>query len=260
MAEHNQLIDAVNIRSAIRSYDDVPMDENQARQLSMSIDAVNMLAELNMQLVCDQPTVFAQAAASGHFVNASNYLALVGPAGDDEAKERAGFYAERVILTATLWGLGSCWVGGSWDRQEAARHCRVTASQELYLGVILGPPAGHAGHMAKSYEELASFQQSHRTSRSFEDFTADMSTEDRQAAPEWFKKGVESAMKAPSALNLQPVRFSYRPADGTVAAQLDPDVEDSFALNDLGIAKLHFQIAAGTGTWAWGDGGLFIRK
>ncbi|HJE21313.1 MAG TPA: nitroreductase, partial [Bifidobacterium pullorum] len=30
--------------------------------------------------------------------------------------------------------------------------------------------------------------------------------------------------------------------------------------NDLGIAKLHFQIGAGAGTWTWGDGGLFTHK
>lgn len=41
---------------------------------------------------------------------------------------------------------------------------------------------------------------------------------------------------------------------------IDPNVESGQALNDLGIAKLHFQIGAGSGTWAWGDGGLFIHR
>ena len=36
--------------------------------------------------------VFAEANASGHLTNAANYLAIVGPANDEEAKERAGFY------------------------------------------------------------------------------------------------------------------------------------------------------------------------
>ena len=31
-------------------------------------------------------------------------------------------------------------------------------------------------------------------------------------------------------------------------------------MNDMGIAKLHFQIGTGQGQWAWGDGGLFIHK
>ena len=113
MAEHTQLIDAVNIRTSIRSYDPDPIDDDTARQLDVRIDAVNMLADAHIQLVRDQPAVFADANASGHLNNAANYLAVVGPKDDDGARERAGFYTERVVLAATLRGLGTCWVGAA---------------------------------------------------------------------------------------------------------------------------------------------------
>lgn len=260
MAEHTQLIDAVNIRTSIRSYDPDPIDDDTARQLDMTIDAVNMLAGVRIQLVRDQPAVFADANASGHLRNAANYLAVVGPKDDDEARERAGFYTERVVLAATLRGLGTCWVGGSWNRDEARRHCRVAEDEDLYLGVVIGHPERHLERMARSYGELAAFRDGHRESKTYEQFTSPMSDEDRAAAPDWFTAGVESAMKAPSAMNRQPIVFSYDPAGDTAAAMIDPHVESGQALNDLGIAKLHFQIGAGAGTWAWGDGGLFIHR
>ncbi len=259
MAEHTQLIDAINIRTSIRSYDPDPIDDDTARQLDMTIDAVNMLADAHIQLVRDQPAVFADANASGHLNNAANYLAVVGPK-DDGARERAGFYTERVVLAATLRGLGTCWVGGSWDRSKAARHCRLSAGEELYLGVVIGYPERHFDRMAKSYTELAAMRDAHRESKTYEQFTAPMSDEARAAAPDWFKAGVQAAMKAPSAMNRQPIVFSYNPDDDTAAAMIDPNVESGQALNDLGIAKLHFQIGAGSGTWAWGDGGLFIHR
>ena len=259
MAEHTQLIDAINIRTSIRSYDPDPSDDDTARQLDMTIDAVNMLADAHIQLVRDQPAVFADANASGHLNNAANYLAVVGPK-DDGARERAGFYTERVVLAATLRGLGTCWVGGSWDRSKAARHCRLSAGEELYLGVVIGYPERHFDRMAKSYTELAAMRDAHRESKTYEQFTAPMSDEARAAAPDWFKAGVQAAMKAPSAMNRQPIVFSYNPDDDTAAAMIDPNVESGQALNDLGIAKLHFQIGAGSGTWAWGDGGLFIHR
>lgn len=99
MAEHTQLIDAINIRTAVRAYDDEPIDDDTARQLEMALQPINLLGDLNIQLVRDQPKVFAEANASGHLTNAANYLAIVGPANDEEAKERAGFYAERMVLT-----------------------------------------------------------------------------------------------------------------------------------------------------------------
>lgn len=259
MAEHTQLIDAINIRTSIRSYDPDPIDDDTARQLDMTIDAVNMLADAHIQLVRDQPAVFADANASGHLNNAANYLAVVGPK-DDGARERAGFYTERVVLAATLRGLGTCWVGGSWDRSKAARHCRLSAGEELYLGVVIGYPERHFDRMAKSYTELVAMRDAHRESKTYEQFTAPMSDEARAAAPDWFKAGVQAAMKAPSAMNRQPIVFSYNPDDDTAAAMIDPNVESGQALNDLGIAKLHFQIGAGSGTWAWGDGGLFIHR
>ena len=118
MTEHTQLIDAVNIRTAVRTYDDEPIDDDTARQLEMALQPINLLGDLNIQLVRNQPKVF-EANASGHLTNAANYLAIVGPKNDEEARERAGFYAERLVLTATLRGLGTLWVAGSWDKDEA---------------------------------------------------------------------------------------------------------------------------------------------
>ena len=78
-----------------------------------------------------------------------------------------------------------------------------------------------------------------------------MGDEERDSAPAWFKAGVEAAMKAPSAMNRQPIMFSYNPADDTAAAHIDTTAGDEHhAMNDMGIAKLHFQIGAGQGQWA----------
>lgn len=260
MAEHTQLIDAINIRTSVRAYDADPIDDDTARQLSMTLDAVNMLSDTHMQLVRDQPAIFAEANASGHLTNAANLIAVIGPKDDPQARERAGFYAERVVLTATLRGLGTLWVGGSWNRDEAAGHCRIGAGEELYLGIVIGHPRNHAAHVMKSYEELTEFQRTHRPTKTYEQFTRTMEQEERDAAPGWFKAGVEAAMKAPSAMNRQPILFTYRAADGTAAAHIDPEAGSGEAPNDLGIAKLHFRIGAGQGEWAWGDGGLFIHK
>ena len=260
MAEHTQLIDAIDIRTAIRAYDPDKIEDDQARQLSMTLDAVNMLAGLNIQLVRDQPKVFAEANSSGHLTNAANYLAVVGPKNDDEAREKGGFYTERVVLAATLYGLGTCWVAGSWDRDEAAKHCRVTNSQDLYLGVVIGHPQNHLAYTAKKFEELTEIQRTHRPSKTYEELTRTMSDADRGVAPQWFRDGVAAAAKAPSAMNRQPILFSWDPDTGTAIASIDPELDGTYALNDLGIAKLHFQLGAGTGDWGWGDGAMFIKR
>lgn len=65
---------------------------------------------------------------------------------------------------------------------------------------------------------------------------------------------MRAVQKAPSAVNRQPVVFTYK--GGIVTALVENTVGDGFAL-DLGIAKLHFELGAGGGTWAFGNGAEF---
>lgn len=100
--------------------------------------------------------------------------------------------------------------------------------------MVIGHPKNHLDYQAKSYEELCEAQRTHRATKTYEQFTATMSDEGREAAPDWFKSGVEAAMKAPSAMNRQPITFSYNPADDTAAAHIDQSAEDEHhAFNDM---------------------------
>jgi hypothetical protein len=75
--------------------------------------------------------------------------------------------------------------------------------------------------------------------------------------PDWFLSGMQAVQKAPSAINRQPVMFSYK--DGVVTASVEDIDGEGFAF-DLGIAKLHFEIGAGGGAWEFGNGAEFNHK
>lgn len=259
MAEHTQLNDAIDIRTTTRAYDPEAIAEDQARQLSTTIEAVNTLSGLHLQLIRDCPDVFAQANASGHFTNARNFIAVVGPKHSSEGKERAGFYAERIVLAATLYGLGTGWVAGSWDATAAAAHCSIDDDEELYLGITIGNPQEHMRHLSSAFESLSAAQRDHRDSISVEEAIPGMIPDELDSAPDYLIKGVRAVLKAPSAMNRQPIRFSYDPQSGEVRAGFAPEATGDHLFNDLGIAKLHFQIGAGGGTWQWGEGAPFIR-
>ena len=67
-------------------------------------------------------------------------------------------------------------------------------------------------------------------------------------APDWFKRGVEASMLAPSALGKQPFRFTLLADGRTVRAEALEGVQPEIG---LGIAKLHFELAAGTDSFVW---------
>ena len=74
---------------------------------------------------------------------------------------------------------------------------------------------------------------------------------------DWFLSGMEAVVKAPSAVHRQPVMFDY--AKGAVTASVKDITGEGFAL-DLGIAKLHFALGVGGGSWAFGNGAGFFRE
>lgn len=269
---HTSLLDAVNVRITTRMYEDEKIDSDLSRQLRQNIDAVNLISGLHMQLIENCPQIFARANAEGHFRNAQNFIALIGSAGSDEAREAAGYYGERVVLSAVLMGLQTGWVAGSWDKAEAERCCDISDNEELYLGIVIGYQEGYSALMEKPYEQRCETQRTHRPSKSADElFTvkaaeaaagADSASAAHPSAvpPQWFMDGVAAAAKAPSAMNRQPAVFSYDPGSGSVEAYIGGQDSTMFAYTDLGIAKLHFQIGAGGGSWEWGNRGAFSQR
>ena len=269
---HTSLLDAVNVRITTRMYEDKKIDSDLSRQLRQNIDAVNLISGLHMQLIENCPQVFARAIAEGHFRNAQNFIALIGPAGSDEAREAAGYYGERVVLSAVLMGLQTGWVAGSWDKAEAERCCDISDNEELYLGIVIGYQEGYSALMEESYEQRCETQRTHRPSKSADELFTVKAAETAAGAdsasaappsaepPQWFMDGVAAAAKAPSAMNRQPAMFSYNPGSGSVEAYISGRDSTMFAYTDLGIAKLHFQIGAGGGSWEWGNRGAFSQR
>ncbi len=51
----------------------------------------------------------------GLFSGVRHYLALVGNKTDMLTVEKLGYYGELLVLHATALGLGTCWVGGTYD-------------------------------------------------------------------------------------------------------------------------------------------------
>lgn len=67
------------------------------------------------------------------------------------------------------------------------------------------------------------------------------------AMPDWFRRGVEAAMLAPTAVNQQKFRFALvEPNTVKATTAFGP-----YAKIDLGIAKLHFEIGAGKENFQW---------
>lgn len=223
-------LEAIHLRYSRRSYRDIPISAADLDILQAALVRCNKESGLNIQLIEDGSSAFKGLLKSyGMFSGVRSFIALVGKPEDTNLKEKAGYYGELLVLEATKLGLGTCWVGGTYDR----KHCPCTIGEEEALVSVI--TVGYALEKQDFREKLI-YKLTHRKSKPLAEFyTADAKV------PDWFLSGMEAVRKAPSAVNAQPVRAKYHNNGRVTLFVKDPG---QYRLVDLGIAKLHFETGA----------------
>ncbi len=234
-------LEAIARRISRRSYLGTPLAPEQVSTLRALIDGCNAQSGLHIQFIEDSSKAFKGLSKSyGMFSGVRSLLALVGKKTDTYLEEKLGYYGELLVLEATKLGLGTCWVGGTFDAKSCP--CELAADERLVCVIPVGNVPSDTTLKEKTILGLV-----HRKTRPLTYFyTADA------ALPEWFIEGVKAVQRAPSAVNHQPVHLNLQ--NGVVTATLRSDGSPI----DLGIAKLHFELAAG-GSFAEGNNAVFTK-
>lgn len=238
-----ELNEAIERRCSRRTYIDRPIDDEKVRKLEALIKEGNNEGHLHLQLVLNDGKAFQGIRKSyGLLKGVQNYIALVGKE-DKSLREKVGYYGERIVLEATRLGLGTCWIGGSFDKKSC--NCSMEEGEVLIAVIAIGNiPVEH------TLKEKIILKAVHGKSKEVtEMYEAD------EEVPNWFKDGMKAVQKAPSAMNKQPAKFYYKNSIVTAKVHDGKDHQEI----DLGIAKLHFEIGAQGGKWQWGNGGAFIK-
>lgn len=212
-------------RHSVRQYLDKRIPEDLRAQLDAYAAELNRQGELHMQIIYDEPECFSSRMAHyGRFENCSNYIALVGKrAGDLE--ERCGYYGEMLVLKAQELGLNTCWVALTHGKSKAV--LRPEEKEVILIALGYGRTQGTA-HRGKNAAAVSNGTDS---------------------SPDWFKRGVEAALLAPTAVNQQKFRFELS-GSNTVTARAG--LVGSCLRIDLGIVKCHFALGAGQEIFIWG--------
>ena len=238
------LLEAIDLRRSRRKYLPEPIDEKTAEALRELAQEYSEKSGARIELVFDNGAAFDGLRKTyGMLTGVHSYAGLIANPGNKQAVERLGYYGELLMLRAVALGLGTCWVGGSYDRKLCP--FALAEGEEIICTITLGPVKEK-----NSLRESLIYGITHRKTKSIEDM---MSAD--APVPDWFMDGMRAVQKAPSAVNRQPVTFAYK--DGAVSASVENP--GTSTLIDFGIAKLHFELGAGGGTWDWGNGAAFTH-
>ena len=225
------LLEAIQARHSVRAYKEQPLADETVRVLAEKIAELNQEGRLHMQLIQNEPKAFQGTLAKyGKFRNVNNYIVMAGKKSDD-LDERVGYYGEQLVLLAQTLGLNTCWVGLSYSKVPGTYVLEEGEKIACYIAIGYGETQG-VGHKIKTVEQVSNVS----------DIT-----------PSWFKKGIEAALLAPTAVNQQKFSFEYV---GTSNNRHQVRAKKGFSMigytkMDLGIAKCHFEIGAGIDNFDW---------
>ncbi len=213
-----EITDAIKARHSVRQYEAEAIDGATLEELRGEVEKCNAESGLHIQLVTDEPRAFDGFMAHyGKFSGVTSYIALVGKK-SDKLDELCGYYGERLVIKAQQLGLNTCWVALTYKKIKGAFKVEKGERLTVVIAIGYGKTQGTA-HKTKS--------------------AADVSNAG-DGTPEWFDKGVEAALLAPTAMNQQKFKLVY--SDGRVEARAGVGF---YTKTDLGIVKYHFEAASG---------------
>lgn len=218
------IIQAMEQRHSVRKYEEKALPDDVKECLRKAVDECNAEAGLHIQLVTDEPQAFGSPMAHfGSFTGVTNYFALVGKEGPD-LEEEMGYYGEKLVLEAQMLGLNSCWVALTFKKVPGAYEVGPGEKLTAVIALGYGKTQGRQ-HRSKNIHTVSNIN---------------------DVSPEWFKKGVEAALLAPTAMNQQ--RFYLKLNGSSVHASAGVGI---YAKLDLGIVKYHFEVGSGKDGSVW---------
>lgn len=212
--------EAIDARHSVRQYKDIPIESEKVDKLNALIATCNKDSGLHMQLITNEPDAFNSFLAHyGKFTNAVNYIALVGKKNMPSLEETCGYYGEKIVLEAQMMGLNTCWVAGTYSKRKSK--VKIDKDEKLICIIAIGYGENQGRpHNSKPIEKICKA--------------------DLNQAPEWFKTGVDAALKAPTAVNQQKFLITLEGDEAKIVAK-----GGGMAKLDLGIVKYNFEAASG---------------
>jgi len=238
------ILAAIRQRVSVRSYEDRPVEPALLDRLLDLADTAKHLTSVPPRVALlsgverTRRVLTYMIGSYGLVQNPPHLLVGVLPEESGAARLDLGYVLEQVVLGATLMGMGTCWVTGSYDAQRAGRAVELAAGEVAAAVCALGYPATDrwgrlhsravrwlaGGHRRKPLTEIVFSGR----------WGEPWSPED---ADQTLVTMLEHAQLSPSAHNYQPWRFIVRP-DCLALALVRP------APIDAGIVMAHSSLAS----------------
>ena len=240
------IIGLIERRSSCRSFDGGKRDEAALDRLSDFIDSVNDSSggEMRFVLIRQYYGMPERLGTYGVISGAFDYIVGVFPKeGGDPVK--FGRLFEEIVLYATALGLGTCWLGGTFQRSDFA--AKVNPGENEFIPIV--SPVGIAAPRRRLVDRAFRAGAGSNQRKAFKElfFDGSIDTPLSEEAAGAYLQPLKAVRLAPSASNKQPWRllkdgenFHFYLCRNKGYGPSNFDIQ----LSDIGIAQCHFALTA----------------
>ncbi|WP_313339849.1 nitroreductase family protein [Sedimentibacter sp.] len=243
----NHITEIIKIRSSCRTYDLKKINDTVFEKLNSHIEEINQEAKNNERFLIINKKHAEKAEKLGTYgvISGANTY-IVGVINSEKYDAVSfGYLFEKIILFATDLGLQTCWLGGTFKREDFIKHSNLKDKE--YIPIV--SPVGYKKDKSRIVEAAMRKVVGANNRKPWNELFFDGSISEtlEQGDANFYATPLEMVRLGPSASNKQPWRvikdknsyhFYLCRTKGYGADNYD------IQKNDIGIAMCHFELTA----------------
>ena len=240
------LIDAVNNRYSMRTFKSEPVNaETRQKILNYAEQISNPFGpKIRIKFIEKRTSANGEKLGTYGIIKNANLFLGVSIKNVEGAQEALGYEFEQLVLYMTSLGLGTCWIGGTFDKGAFAEAMKPEAD-EIFTIIC---PVGYGTGRKRFFEKImrANLKADSRLSWDKLFFINDFETPLQAADCPDYEEALELVRQAPSAVNKQPWRVVFDGKAFHFYEKHSMPAAENFDIQrvDMGIAFNHFELAA----------------
>ena len=219
----------------------------------LAVEDLNKVKSFLEKMECDNPFFKAdiryeiiesdeeKLGTYGVIKNGNKYIGVIVDNKNIPLVE-VGYYFEKIVLYLTEIGLGTCWIAGTFKREQFDSAFKIKDNELLLIVCPFGYTSDKQSTKEKLFRKLGGFNKRMDRDELFFNESFDMPLE-LDVDPS-YNESLEMVRIAPSAVNKQPWRIVYKDNGYHFfkTKMENPKHPYDISLVDLGIAAYHFYI------------------
>lgn len=235
------ITEVIRERHSVRSYDNVEIPEELIQKLEKYINEMNNTKGIfgkgiRIKLIKSSYGDTEVKLGTYGIIKGAKYFLAVAYKKEDYSLEDLGFLFEKVILYCTSLGLGTVWIGGTFNKSNFAKAMDLKGDEALSIVSAVGIEGSKKSILAKMFGNNTNKRKDFSQIFFNGNFETPLNYEEAKA----YGEVLEMVRLAPSAINKQPWRILKEGKDFHIYSNSKKEMNRI----DMGICLCHFYLSA----------------